>query len=160
MTTQIKEGDRVPDFTFLTLQDDAPVPITTKEIFSGKKVVLLAVPGAFTPTCSRTHCPGFAREAVRLKEKGFSVVCTAVNDAFVLDAWAESQHAKGKILFVADGSASFAKSVGMVLDLTERGLGLRSRRYAMVVDDGVVKYLGVDDKGVEKSSVEAVLAKL
>eukprot|EP01027_Heterolobosea_sp_BB2_P026079 GEZU01040090.1.p1 GENE.GEZU01040090.1~~GEZU01040090.1.p1 ORF type:complete len:161 (-),score=54.24 GEZU01040090.1:121-603(-) len=159
MTIQV--GDKIPEFTFMTMKENGPAPISTSEIFSGKKVVLFAVPGAFTPTCSNSHCPGFVQEAALLKSKGVDLVaCTAVNDAFVMDAWSKSQKADGKILMLADGNGDFARAVGLELDLRPRGLGIRSKRYAMLVEDGVVKYLGVDESGLDKSSAGAILLQL
>ena len=141
----IKVGDRVPAATFMVMTADGPKPRTTDEIFNGKKVVLFAVPGAFTPTCSNNHLPGFVKNAGAIKGKGISTIAvTGVNDVFVMNAWKKSANADA-IEFLADGSANFAKALGLTADLTERGLGVRSQRYAMVVDDGVVKTLNVED---------------
>eukprot|EP01099_Mayorella_cantabrigiensis_P004950 TRINITY_DN380_c0_g1_i4.p1 TRINITY_DN380_c0_g1~~TRINITY_DN380_c0_g1_i4.p1 ORF type:complete len:181 (-),score=45.73 TRINITY_DN380_c0_g1_i4:77-556(-) len=159
MTIQV--GDTLPDAVFLVLKDGVPSPLTTADVFAGKKVVLFAVPGAFTPTCSKDHCPGFVRQAQALKAKGVdTIACTAVNDAFVLDAWGEQQRTEGHILMLADGSAKFAKATGLDLDLTERGMGVRSKRYVMIVDDRVVKHLGVDERGHDLSSALSALAAL
>lgn len=142
----INVGDRLPDATFTTMSADGPKPMTTKEAFGGKKVALFAVPGAFTPTCSKQHIPGYVQRYDELKSKGFdTVACTAVNDIFVLTAWAKVSGAEGKILMLADGSADFAKKIGLDIDLTARGLGVRSRRYSMIVEDGVVKSLNVEE---------------
>jgi glutaredoxin/glutathione-dependent peroxiredoxin len=141
----IKVGDRVPSATFTVMTGDGPKPLTTDELFKGKKVVLFAVPGAFTPTCHRNHLPGFVKNAAAIKAKGIDTIAvTGVNDVFVMDAWKKASGGDG-IEFLADGSAAWAKAVGITADLTERGLGLRSGRYAMVVDDGVVKALNVED---------------
>ena len=142
----IKVGDRLPSATFMTMTADGPKPQTTDEIFKGKKVVLFAVPGAFTPTCHKNHLPGFLNNADTIKGKGIDTIAvTGVNDVFVMDAWKKNTNAEGKIEFLADGSAAFAKAIGLSVDLGERGLGMRSQRYAMVVDDGVVKTLNVEE---------------
>ena len=141
----IKVGDRVPNGTFTVMTADGPKPKTTDELFKGKKVVLFAVPGAFSPTCSNNHLPGFVKNADAIKAKGIDTIAvTGVNDVFVMNAWKKSAGADA-IEFLADGSAAWAKAVGITADLTERGLGVRSGRYAMVVDDGVVKTLNVEE---------------
>lgn len=156
----ISEGDRIADVTIKTNGANGPEDINTGELFKGKKAVLFAVPGAFTPGCSNTHMPGFVVNADAIKEKGVDVIaCTAVNDAFVMDAWQKDQNADA-ITMLADGNAELAKALGLELDATGGGLGIRSKRYAMILNDGVIEYLGVDEKGVEKSSAEAVLEKL
>ena len=143
----IKVGDRLPNATFTVMTGEGPKPKTTDEIFKGKKVVLFAVPGAFTPTCSNNHLPGFVKNAAAIKAKGIDTVAvTGVNDVFVMDAWKNASGADGKVdQFLADGSGNFAKALGLTADLIERGLGVRSQRYCMVVDDGVVKTLNVED---------------
>ncbi len=142
----IKVGDKLPDATFTVMTAEGPKPMTTAEVFGGKKVALFAVPGAYTPTCHKQHMPGFVDRLSELKAKGFdSVCCTAVNDVFVLSNWAKDTNADGKIAMLADGSADFAKKLGLEIDLTARGLGVRSRRYAMAVSDGVVKVLNVEE---------------
>ncbi len=143
----IKVGDRLPNATFPVPTADGPKPMTTDEIFKGKKVVLFAVPGAFTPTCHKNHMPGFVTNAAAIKAKGVDTIAvTAVNDPFVMGAWKKESNADGKIdYFLADGSAAFAKAIGLSLDLGERGLGMRSQRYSMVVEDGVVKSLNIED---------------
>lgn len=158
----IKVGDKLPDATFNTMSAEGPKPMTTADVFGGKKVVLFAVPGAFTPTCHNTHLPGFIQMAGDMKSKGIdTIACTAVNDIFVLTAWAKQTGADGKILFLADGAAAFAKSVGLELDLTARGMGVRSRRYSMVVDNGVVKSLNLEEgAAVDKSSAATVCTML
>ena len=141
----IKVGERLPSATFMTMTADGPKPQTTDEIFKGKKVVLFAVPGAFTPTCHKNHLPGFLNNAEKIKQKGIDTIAvTGVNDVFVMDAWKKASGGDG-IEFLADGSAAWAKAVGITADLTERGLGVRSGRYAMVVEDGVVKSLNIED---------------
>jgi len=143
----IKVGDRLPDVTFRTMgEDGTPKETKTAEVFAGKRVALFAVPGAYTPTCHKQHMAGFVQNYDELKRKKFDVVaCTAVNDIFVLSAWAKDSKADGKILMLADGSADFARKVGLDIDLTARGLGVRSKRYSMIVEDGVVKSLNVED---------------
>ncbi len=142
----IKVGDRLPSATFMTMTADGPKPQTTDDVFKGKKVVLFAVPGAFTPTCHKNHLPGFLTNADAIKSKGIDTIAvTGVNDVFVMDAWKKNTAAEGKIEFLADGSAAFAKAIGLSVDLGERGLGTRSQRYAMVVEDGVVKTLNVEE---------------
>lgn len=142
----IKVGDKLPSGTFFISGEDGPEKITTDEIFKGKKVILFAVPGAYTPTCDQQHMPGFVSRIDEFKSKGYdTVACTAVNDVFVMDRWAKDAGAKGKMLMLADGSATYAKQLGLDIDLSDFGLGLRSKRYAMVVDDGVVKLLNVED---------------
>jgi peroxiredoxin len=141
----IKVGDRVPNATFTVMTSEGPKPKTTDELFKSKKVVLFAVPGAFTPTCHKNHLPGFVQNLSAIKAKGIDAVAvTGVNDVFVMDAWKKASGGDG-IEFLADGSAAWAKAVGITADLTERGLGVRSGRYAMVVEDGVVKALNVED---------------
>ena len=142
----IKVGDRLPTTTFTVMTADGPKPQTTDEIFKGKKVVLFAVPGAFTPTCHKNHLPGFVQNAAAIKAKGIDTIAvTGVNDVFVMNAWKKASGSDA-IEFLADGSAAWAKAVGITADLTERGLGVRSGRYAMVVEDGVVKTLNVEDQ--------------
>jgi peroxiredoxin len=157
----IKVGDRVPEAKFTVMGDSGPKPLSSDEVFKGKTVVLFAVPGAFTPTCSEQHLPGFLAQADALKAKGVdTIACTAVNDVFVLDAWAKVRDARDDITMLADGNASFAKAAGLDIDLSPFGLGTRSKRYAMVVEDGVVKYLAVEDSPPEhiKATAEKVLA--
>jgi len=159
----IKVGDKLPEATFIVMTESGPSPRTTTEAFSGRKVALFAVPGAFTPTCHNNHLPGFLANADALKAKGVdAIACVSVNDVFVLDAWAKSTGAQDKIEFLADGSAVFAKALGLELDGTERGLGIRSKRYAMLVDDGVVKVLNIDDvpSNAEVSGAEALLQQI
>lgn len=160
MTIQV--GDAVPSVKLMHMGEGGPSPVTTDELFKGKKVVVFGVPGAFTPTCSAKHLPGFIQHADELKAKGVdAIVCTAVNDVFVMSAWGKDQGAGDKVLMVADGDAEFTKATGLELDLTGKGLGLRNQRFAMVVDDGVVKSLSIDAGGkFEQTSAEAVLKAL
>ena len=148
----IQVGDRVPDTEFFIMGDEGPGKMSASDVFSGKKVVLFAVPGAYTPTCDQQHLPGFVSRVDELKSKGYdTIACTAVNDVFVLDRWAKDTGATGKVLMLGDGAGDFAKKIGMDLDLSDFGLGLRSKRYAMVVDDGVVKLLNVEDSPPDHS---------
>ena len=159
----IKVGDKLPDATFMTMSADGPKPMTTAEMFDGKKVALFAVPGAFTPTCHKTHMPGFVAKADELAKKGYgAVACTSVNDVFVLTEWAKATGATGKVTMLADGGADFVKKIGLDIDLTSRGLGVRSKRYAMAVDNGVVKILNVEDApgSVDKSSAETMCSMI
>ncbi|HKZ95757.1 MAG TPA: peroxiredoxin [Hyphomicrobiaceae bacterium] len=142
----IKVGDRLPDAKFTIMGANGPKSMTAEEVFKGKKVALFAVPGAYTPTCHQQHMPGFVARYDELKRKGVdTVACTAVNDVFVLDQWAKDSAAAGTILMLADGNAEFAKKIGLDIDLSAFGLGTRSKRYSMLVDDGVVKVLNVED---------------
>jgi glutaredoxin/glutathione-dependent peroxiredoxin len=136
----IKIGDTLPDATFTVMTAEGPKPLKSSD------VALFAVPGAYTPTCHKAHMPGFVDRVAEIKAKGVDeVICTSVNDVFVLSAWAKDTGAEGKITMIADGSADFAKALGLEIDLTKHGLGVRSKRYAMLVDDGVVKVLNVED---------------
>ena len=159
----IKVGDRLPKATFTLMGEKGPEPKTTDEIFKGRKVVLFGVPGAFTPTCHRNHLPGFLERDAEIKAKGVDAIAvTAVNDVFVMDAWRRETKAEGKIDFLADGGAAFAKAIGLSIDLTERGLGVRSQRYSMLVEDGVVRVLNVEETPgkAEVSGAAALLAHL
>lgn len=151
----IKVGDRLPEMKFTVMGTDGPRQKTVNEVFAGKKVALFAVPGAYTPTCTNNHMPGFVGRVDEFKAKGIdTIACTAVNDVFVLTNWAKDTGATGKIEMLADGSGDFAKAIGLEIDLSSFGLGVRSKRYAMLVDDGVVKVLNVEDSPpvAEKSS--------
>ncbi|KAH7618129.1 hypothetical protein Ndes2526B_g07040 [Nannochloris sp. 'desiccata'] len=157
-------GDKLPadlKFNFFDAEGNMQ-EITVGNLTKGKKVVLFAVPGAFTPTCSLKHLPGFIEKADELKSKGVdTIACISVNDAFVMDAWGKSVGADGKILMLADGSAVFAKAIGAELDLNDKGLGVRSRRYAMLVDDGAVKVLNLEEGGAfTVSSADDILSAL
>jgi peroxiredoxin len=161
--TMINVGDKLPDAKFTVMGPDGPTPKTVAEVFAGKKVALFAVPGAYTPTCSNKHMPGFVNRVDELKAKGIdAIACTAVNDIFVLTNWAKDTGAAGKIEMLADGSGDFAKAIGLDIDLSGFGLGLRSKRYAMLVDDGVVKVLNVEDSPpvAEKSSAETLCSMI
>lgn len=155
-------GDSIPDVTLAVMGESGPEQVSTGDLFSGKKVVAFALPGAFTPTCSAQHLPGFVDSADAIKAKGVdSIICLSVNDVFVMDAWGKDRNVGDKVAMVADGSGVLAKALGLELDLTERGLGVRSRRYSMVVDDGVVSALNLEEGGAyEVSSAEKILENL
>jgi peroxiredoxin len=158
----IKVGDKLPQAEFVTMTADGQQKLSTDAIFSGRKVVLFAVPGAFTPTCSMNHLPGFVQNVAAIKAKGVdTVACVAVNDVFVMDAWGKASGADGNIMMLADGNGDFARALGLEFDLTQAGLGKRSKRYSMIVDNGVVKALNVEDKpGVNVSGADTVLTQL
>jgi peroxiredoxin len=158
----ISVGDRIPAAKFRVMTPDGAVEKTDADVFAGKKVVLFAVPGAFTPTCHKNHLPGYVEQAETIKAKGVDTIAVvAVNDQFVMGAWAKATGAEDKILFLADGSADFTKSIGLEFDLTANGLGVRSKRYAMIVEDGIVKTINVEETGgVSVSGAAAVLELL
>lgn len=158
----IQVGDRLPEATFTTMTAEGPKPLTTAEVFGGRKVVLFSVPGAFTPTCSKMHLPGYVKQADELKAKGVAAIaCLAVNDAFVLDAWSKSQDADGKVLMLADGNAAFTKAIGLELDASKFGMGTRSQRFSLIAEDGVVTSLNVEAPGkFEVSSCEYTARQL
>jgi peroxiredoxin len=155
----IKVGDRIPSVKLKHMTAEGIKDITTDEIFKGKKVVLFALPGAFTPTCSAKHLPGFVQKAAEIKGKGVdTIACLSVNDAFVMSAWGKDQKVEDKVLMLADGNGDFTRAIDLEMDGSGYGLGKRSRRYAMVVQDGVVKTLNVENPGAfEVSSAEAIL---
>jgi peroxiredoxin len=159
----IKPGDKLPaELKLKEMRDGGPKDVSVGELFGGKKVVLFAVPGAFTPTCSMKHLPGFVEKAADIRRKGVDeIVCLAVNDAFVMGAWGEASGAGGKVRMVADGNGDFTRTLGLELDASGFGMGKRSQRYAMIVDDGTVTQLLVEPgPGLSASSADAVLAKL
>ena len=155
----IQVGDRLPEATFTTMTAEGPRPLTTADVFGGRKVVLFSVPGAFTPTCSKQHLPGYVKQADEIKAKGVAaIVCLAVNDVFVMDAWAKSQGADGKVLMLADGNADFTRKIGLELDASKFGMGTRSQRFSMIAEDGVVKTLNVEAPGkFEVSDADTLL---
>jgi peroxiredoxin len=158
----IKVGDRIPDVTFMKATANGPEAVESADFFKGRKVALFSVPGAFTPTCSAKHLPGFIDNAAQLKAKGVDeIACTAVNDAFVMGAWGKSANADDKVTMLADGSGNFAKAVGLEMDARNFGLGMRGQRFSMIVDDGVVKELNVEQPGEFKvSTAEHMLGQL
>jgi peroxiredoxin len=155
----VRVGDTLPAATMAVMGPDGPETITTEQLFAGKKAVLFALPGAFTPTCSQAHLPGFVAKSDVILAKGVDrIVCLSVNDAFVMDAWGKQQNADDVVMMVGDGSAEFTQAVGLEVDLSARQMGLRSQRYAMIVDDGVVTALRVEAPGqFEVSGAEAML---
>ena len=158
----IKVGDRIPEATLKTMGAKGPEGIDTATLFGGKKVVLFAVPGAFTPTCSAAHLPGYVAQADTMKAKGVdTIACMSVNDAFVMGAWGKDQGITDQVTMLADGSAAFTKALGLELDLTARGLGVRCQRFALVAKDGKVTHVGVEAAGAfEVSKAETILAAL
>jgi peroxiredoxin len=158
----IKVGDTLPEATFMTMTADGPAPVTTDDVFKGKKVALFAVPGAFTPTCSARHLPGFKDQAGALKAKGVdAIACLSVNDVFVMGAWGKSQEVGEAVTMLADGNGAFTTALGLELDGSKFGMGKRSQRYSMVVNDGVVETLNVEEGGDFKvSSADYMLAQL
>ena len=157
----VKVGDKIPDVTMKMMGEKGPQDISTKELFSGKKVVLFAVPGAFTPTCSAAHLPGFVVNADKIKAKGVdAIVCLSVNDAFVMDAWSKDKNAE-EIMMVGDGNGDFTEAMGLVMDGSGFGLGKRSQRYALIAEDGVITTLNVETgPQFELSSAEKILEAL
>jgi peroxiredoxin len=158
----IKEGDKLPDATFMTFGPEGPRPITTDEVFKGKRVALLAVPGAFTPTCSAKHLPGFKEHAADLRSKGVdAIACVSVNDVFVMKAWGADQGVGDDIIMLADGNGAFTNAIGLGMDASKFGMGPRSQRYSMIVNDGVVEKLNVEEGGEFRvSSADYMLAQL
>jgi len=159
----VKVGDRLPDATLRLLTLDGPKPVETKDYFAGKTVVLFGLPGAFTPTCHKNHLPGFIAAGAAFRAKGVDkIAMTAVNDHYVLKAWAEATGATGHVEFLADGGGDFAKALGLDIDLSAGGLGLRSKRYSMLVVDGVVKELNIEPETgkADVSSAEHILAQI
>lgn len=156
----IEVGQRLPSTTFRQIGDDGIEAVTTEGVFGGRKAVLFAVPGAFTPTCTMNHLPGFVERFDAMKSKGVDIVAvTAVNDPFVMKGWAEATGAMDTLTFLADGNADFARAIGLELELSGIGLGLRSKRYAMIVDDMMVTYLAIEETP-EKSDVSGAPALL
>jgi peroxiredoxin len=158
----IQVGDRVPNITLYVMGEGGPQPVTTDELLSGKRVVLFALPGAFTPTCSASHLPGFVVNADEIYKKQIDhIICLSVNDAFVMDAWGKAQNVDHNILMVADGNADFTEAIGLDEDRHDRGMGIRSQRYSMIIEDGIVKMLNIEAPGkFEVSSAEQILKQL
>ena len=158
----ISAGDKAPSVTFKTMGASGPENLTSEDLFGGKKVVLFAVPGAFTPTCSAKHLPGFVEKADEIKAKGVdAIACVAVNDVFVMDAWGKAQNAGDAVTLLADGSGDFAKAAGLEFDLSAKGLGVRNHRFSAIIDDGVVAALNVEEAGgFDVSSAEKLIDQL
>ena len=157
----IKVGDTLPDATMYVMEEGKPTPKTTRDLFGGKKVVVFAVPGAYTPTCSQAHLPGYVVNADAIKAKGAdSILCISVNDAFVMGSWGDDKNAE-ELIMVGDGNGAFTSAIGLEMDGSGFGLGTRSQRYAMIVDDSVVSMLSVEDPGqFDVSKAEAILEAL
>lgn len=156
----IQTGDQLPSVDLTIMGTEGPETINTNTLCLGKKIVLFTVPGAFTPGCSLTHLPGFVVNADTIKAKGIdSIVCTSVNDVFVMDAWGKAQNAEALVM-AADGNGELAKALGLELDASGFGMGQRSKRYAMIIDNGVISYLGIDEKGITASAADAILENL
>jgi peroxiredoxin (alkyl hydroperoxide reductase subunit C) len=158
----IKTGDKIPSMKLMVATSEGPREADTAELLGRGRVVLFAVPGAFTPTCSAKHLPGFVKHAAEFKAKGVDkIVCMAVNDAYVMGAWAKDQKTGDSVVMLADGDAAFTKVLGLELDLSARGMGLRSQRFALVIEDGVVSHVAVEEPGgFEVSRAEAILETL
>ncbi|MBI1234426.1 MAG: redoxin family protein [Alphaproteobacteria bacterium] len=158
----ISTGDRLPDATFTVMTSDGPAKMTTSDVFAGKKVALFAVPGAFTPTCSAKHLPGYVEKAAELRAKGVdAIACTSVNDVFVMGAWGKDQGVGEDVIMLADGNGDFAQATGLVMDGSGFGMGKRSQRYSMIVKDGVVSELNIEEPGDFKvSSADFMLGQL
>jgi peroxiredoxin len=158
----IKVGDKIPSATLMQMKDGGPKPVKTDDLFAGKKVVVFALPGAFTPTCSAKHLPGFVQNADAIKAKGIdAIACVSVNDAFVMGAWGDQQKTGDKVMMLGDGNGDFTRALGLEMDGSRFGMGKRSQRFAMIVDNGVVKQLNVEEPGAfAVSSAEHVLKQL
>jgi peroxiredoxin len=159
----IKVGDNLPNVTLRLITEDGPLPVAVNDFFGGKKIVLFGLPGAFTPTCHKNHLPGFVANEQAFKDKGVDVIAmTSVNDHHVLAAWSKATGAEGKVQFLADGNAEFAKAAGLDFDASPGGLGLRSKRYSMLVENGVVKKLNIEEAPgkVDLSGAEHLLAEI
>lgn len=158
----IKVGDKVPSATLMQMKDGSPKPVKTDALFAGRKVVVFALPGAFTPTCSAKHLPGFVQHADEIKNKGIdAIACVAVNDAFVMGAWGEQQGAGDKVMMLADGNGELTAVLGLEMDATKYGMGKRSQRFSMLVENGVVKRLNVEEPGAYSvSSAEHMLGQI
>ena len=158
----LKIGDKLPDASFMTMGAEGPTPVTTAELCAGKTVAIFAVPGAFTPTCSMNHLPGFVDEAAKLQAKGVdTIACMAVNDVFVMDAWGKDRGVGDNVMMLADGNGEYARTLGLEMDATGFGMGMRGQRFALVVDDGVATHVAVEAPGqFEVSKAEAILDAL
>ena len=157
----VKVGDKVPEGTLMEMTDSGQAPVTTANLFGGKRVALFSVPGAFTPTCSNQHLPGFVANAAAIKAKGIdTIACIAVNDAFVMGAWGRAQNVGDSVRMLADGNATWTQALGLELDATGSGMGVRGKRFSVIVDDGTVTNINVDESGgLDVSSAETLLAQ-
>ena len=157
----IKAGDKLPNTKFFRIGDDGVESFDSDEIFKGRKVVVFGLPGAFTPTCTAQHMPGYVKRADEFAAKGVAIACLSVNDAWVMKAWAKDQDAAGKVEMLADGNAEFTRAIGLDADMSARGYGVRCRRFAMIVDDGVVQHVAIEEQPVLKvSAAEKMLPLL
>ncbi len=158
----VKIGDKIPEGVLMQMTKDGPAPVKTSDLFKGKTVLLFSVPGAFTPTCSAKHLPGFVDKAADLKAKGVDdIVCIAVNDVFVMNAWGKSQNADDKVTMLADGNGDFSKALGLTMDASKFGMGQRGQRFSLLVKDGVVQQANIEAPGEFKvSSAEYALGQL
>lgn len=157
----ISAGDKIPSVDLATMTENGPDGLSTDDLFGGKKVAIFGVPGAFTPTCSAKHLPGFVEHAAAIKAKGVdTIACISVNDPFVMGAWGKDQNVGDDVVMLADGSGAFAAATGLELDLVAKGLGMRNQRFSMIVDDGVVQSINVDEGTFEKTSAEQMLSDL
>jgi peroxiredoxin len=158
----IKVGDKIPSATLMQMKDGAPRPVKTDELFANRKVVLFALPGAFTPTCSAKHLPGFVQHADEMKNHGVdAIACLSVNDAFVMGAWGNAHGVGDKVMMLADGNGDFTKAIGLEMDATKFGMGRRSQRYSMLVENGIVKELNIEEPGAfAVSSAEHIMKQL
>ncbi len=155
-------GDKMPDGSFMVMGGDGPTPLSTADLFTGKKVVIFSVPGAFTPTCSAHHLPGFVESYAAFEDKGVdTLACMAVNDIFVMSAWGKSQEADDKVMMLADGNGTYAKELGLEMDGTGYGMGMRGQRFSIIVDDGVITHINIESPGqFEVSTAEYALGQL
>ncbi|MBM09728.1 MAG: peroxiredoxin [Magnetovibrio sp.] len=157
----INVGDPIPSIELSTMTPEGPKTFSSDEFLKGKKIAMFGLPGAFTPTCSAKHLPGFVEHSDAIKAKGIdNIICISVNDCFVMGAWGKDQNVGDKVMMVADGSAKFAKATGLLKDLTERGMGIRCQRFSMIVDDGIVKSVHIDESALERTSAEEMLSEL
>ena len=157
----INIGDPIPSVKLSTMTAEGPQNFSSDEFFKGKKIAIFGLPGAFTPTCSAKHLPGFVQHADAIKAKGIdNIICISVNDCFVMGAWGKDQNVKDKVMMVADGSAKFAEATGLLKDLTDRGMGIRCHRFSMIVDDGIVQSIHIDESAFDKTSAEEMLSEL
>ena len=156
----VKVGDMVPDGEFAEMTEQGKVTITTEELFGGKRVAMFSVPGAFTPTCSSQHLPGFVKHSSAIRAKGIdAIVCIAVNDAYVMGAWGQAHEVAGKVRMLADGNGTWTRALGLELDATSYGMGIRGKRFSFIVDSGCITHLNIDESGLDVSSAETLVSQ-
>tara|TARA_Y100000588_G_scaffold381811_2_gene468167 strand:- start:627 stop:1106 length:480 start_codon:yes stop_codon:yes gene_type:complete len=156
----VKVGDMVPDGDFEEMTEQGKVTVTTEELFGGKRVAMFSVPGAFTPTCSNQHLPGFVKHSSAIRAKGIDViVCVAVNDAYVMGAWGQAHEVAGKVRMLADGNGNWTRAMGLELDATAYGMGVRGKRFSIIVDSGYITHLNIDESGLDVSSAETLISQ-